>query len=237
MSDGKNAFALRRRQLLQAGTAGVAAATVPGCLVGVGDGSPGGQSDGSASSDPIDAATPDAFSSSSSSSPDAAVQSLPEPPVEDSSPPPLTTPDAGNATAMDARPMDARPMDAEAIETGPTAACVKDGNTFVFPLAQHPELAKVGSAAVLYDPRYIDPVCQLSAFYIVQTSPGKYAAFSAECTHACCEANVQGTSLYCACHGSRFNLMTGQVTNGPARRNLPSLPVSTDGSNVCVQLK
>jgi Rieske Fe-S protein len=232
MSDGKNVFALRRRQLLQAGTAGVAAATVPGCLVGVGDGSPGGQSDGSASSDPIDAATPDAFSSSSSSSPDAAVQSQPEPPVEDSSPPPLTTPDAGNATAMDARP-----MDAEAIETGPTAACVKDGNTFVFPLAQHPELAKVGSAAVLYDPRYIDPVCQLSAFYIVQTSPGKYAAFSAECTHACCEANVQGTSLYCACHGSRFNLMTGQVTNGPARRNLPSLPVSTDGSNVCVQLK
>jgi Rieske Fe-S protein len=31
--------------------------------------------------------------------------------------------------------------------------------------------------------------------------------------------------------------MTGQVTNGPARKNLPSLPVSTDGKNVCVQLK
>jgi nitrite reductase/ring-hydroxylating ferredoxin subunit len=233
MSDGKNAFALRRRQLLQAGTAGVAAATVPGCLVSVGDGNPGSQSDGSASSDPSEAGPPDAFSSSSSP-PDVAVQTQPVPSGEDSSlPQPQPTPDAGNATAMDAPP----PMDAEAVETGPTALCVKDSNTFVFPLAEHPELAKVGSATVLYDTRYSDPVCFLSAFYIVQTSPGKYAAFSAECTHACCEANVQGTTLYCACHGSRFNLMTGQVTNGPARKNLPSLPVSTDGKNVCVQLK
>ena len=139
--------------------------------------------------------------------------------------------------ANDATSTGAGPIDAKAIDTGPTVACVKDGNTFVLSLAQHPELAKPGGSAVLYDPRYFDPICDSGAFYIVQTSPGNYAAFSASCTHMCCEAQVQGTTLFCACHKSRFNLMTGQVIAGPARRSLPSLPVSTDGSNVCVQLK
>ena len=229
MSYAPNALALRRRQLLQAGSAGVAAAALPACLVNIGGGNPVGQSDGSASLEPSEAATPDA----SSPSPDAAVQTPPMPPPgAGSSLPPENAPDTGSAMLIEAGPADAEP-----IESGPTAACVKDGNTYVFPLAQHPELAKVGSATVLYDPRYSDPVCFGSAFYIVQTSPGKYTAFSALCTHACCEALVQGTTLFCSCHGSRFNLLTGQVTAGPARKNLPSLPVSTDGANVCVQLK
>ena len=59
-------------------------------------------------------------------------------------------------------------------------------------------------------------------FFIVRQG-GKLFALSAICTHRRCKLDVErDRSFYCPCHGSTFD-PNGQVTHGPARRNLPVL--------------
>jgi nitrite reductase/ring-hydroxylating ferredoxin subunit len=54
-------------------------------------------------------------------------------------------------------------------------------------------------------------------------------AYSAVCTHTGCEVGaflVQEQTLYCDCHQSKFDPRDqGRVTDGPAPRNLPALPL------------
>ena len=63
-------------------------------------------------------------------------------------------------------------------------------------------------------------------------------ALSAICTHAGCElveyGEVDGDELECSCHGSRFVLATGTVSNGPARSPLKRFDVKTEGRDVLV---
>jgi nitrite reductase/ring-hydroxylating ferredoxin subunit len=56
----------------------------------------------------------------------------------------------------------------------------------------------------------------------------KVIAFSAYCTHRKCKLSAErDLSFYCKCHGSTFD-PSGKVTEGPATRDLPMLPTSTD---------
>ena len=54
-------------------------------------------------------------------------------------------------------------------------------------------------------------------------------AYSAVCTHTGCEVGaflVEEQTLYCDCHQSKFDPRDqGRVTDGPAPRNLPALPL------------
>jgi nitrite reductase/ring-hydroxylating ferredoxin subunit len=62
---------------------------------------------------------------------------------------------------------------------------------------------------------------------------GQYKAFSAVCTHeGCVLTEVHGTVGECPCHGSRFDVMTGQVLQGPASKPLPEVPVRTEGADL-----
>lgn len=50
---------------------------------------------------------------------------------------------------------------------------------------------------------------------------GTFYAFSDVCTHRRCslsEGELDGTTLECICHGSRFDVSTGNVLRGPAER-------------------
>lgn len=55
-------------------------------------------------------------------------------------------------------------------------------------------------------------------------------AYSAICTHTGCEVGAflpEEQALYCECHQSRFDPRDeARVTDGPAPRNLPALPLS-----------
>jgi nitrite reductase/ring-hydroxylating ferredoxin subunit len=59
----------------------------------------------------------------------------------------------------------------------------------------------------------------------VANASGSYHAFSDVCTHKHCqlsEGDLEGTTVTCPCHGSQFDVTTGDVLNGPA-----TLPVDT----------
>lgn len=64
-------------------------------------------------------------------------------------------------------------------------------------------------------------------FFLVREGD-KLFALSSICTHRKCALTARPDhSFYCKCHGSTFD-PSGHVTKGPAKRDLPRLPVMTD---------
>jgi Rieske Fe-S protein len=83
----------------------------------------------------------------------------------------------------------------------------------------------VGGGKVLPDQKVV----------ITQPTEGDFKAFTAVCTHAgCIVADVSGGTINCACHGSRFDIATGDVKQGPATQPLPpkTVAVTKDGIKV-----
>lgn len=89
------------------------------------------------------------------------------------------------------------------------------------PLAEVP----VGGGVILTDDPYV----------VTQPTAGEVKAFSNVCTHQHCPlSRVDGSEIICDCHGSRFSISDGSVTNGPARDPLPSYPARVEGDTVHV---
>ena len=67
---------------------------------------------------------------------------------------------------------------------------------------------------------------------------GGVLAFSGLCTHAGCDVNAwmaKTKRLLCYCHGSQYDpLASGKVTDGPAPRSLPWLPLALAGEELMV---
>ncbi|HEX2026003.1 MAG TPA: non-heme iron oxygenase ferredoxin subunit [Actinomycetota bacterium] len=64
---------------------------------------------------------------------------------------------------------------------------------------------------------------------------GRYHAFGDICTHAQCslaEGDLEGTTVICACHGSEFDVTSGEVLNGPAVEPVPSYQVQVEGEDL-----
>jgi Rieske Fe-S protein len=68
---------------------------------------------------------------------------------------------------------------------------------------------------------------------ITQPTAGEFVGFSAVCTHqGCAVANVDGGTINCTCHGSKFQIADGSVANGPARQPLPTRALTIDGDQI-----
>lgn len=68
---------------------------------------------------------------------------------------------------------------------------------------------------------------------VTQPTAGEFLGFSAVCTHqACTLATVEGGTINCSCHGSRFSIEDGSVQNGPATRPLPKVNVKVEGDQI-----
>jgi 3-phenylpropionate/trans-cinnamate dioxygenase ferredoxin component len=68
---------------------------------------------------------------------------------------------------------------------------------------------------------------------------GTFYALSDICTHRGCslsEGELDGTTLECICHGSRFDLATGDVVQGPAERPVQVYPVRVQGDALVVDV-
>ena len=73
---------------------------------------------------------------------------------------------------------------------------------------------------------------------VVRTADAVYAIYD-ECSHAAIalsEGEVEGTTLECWLHGSRFDLRTGHPTGLPATEPVPVYPVTVDGDDVLVDV-
>ncbi|HEU4426527.1 MAG TPA: Rieske (2Fe-2S) protein [Pilimelia sp.] len=67
---------------------------------------------------------------------------------------------------------------------------------------------------------------------LTQPQAGTIKAFSAACTHAGCPVTeVDGGTINCSCHGSRFKIADGSVAKGPAGQPLSAVRVKVqDGA-------
>jgi nitrite reductase/ring-hydroxylating ferredoxin subunit len=83
----------------------------------------------------------------------------------------------------------------------------------------------VGGGAILQDANYV----------ITQPTAGKFKAFSKICTHQqCVLSSVEGGTINCGCHGSKFSIKDGSVVNPPARSPLPESKVTVTSGRVVV---
>ena len=64
---------------------------------------------------------------------------------------------------------------------------------------------------------------------------GVLYAFGNTCTHQGCslaQGELDGTTVTCPCHGSRFDVTSGAVLRGPAREPVASYPVRVDAKGI-----
>jgi nitrite reductase/ring-hydroxylating ferredoxin subunit len=68
---------------------------------------------------------------------------------------------------------------------------------------------------------------------------GTVFAIDDTCTHRGCslgDGKLDGSTVQCACHGSRFDVTTGAVVRGPAEEPVRSYPVQVTNGEVQVDL-
>jgi len=59
---------------------------------------------------------------------------------------------------------------------------------------------------------------------LTKDQSGKVCAFSAICTHQGCSVTaVEGGTINCPCHGSKFDATSGEPVAGPAQKPLPAV--------------
>jgi 3-phenylpropionate/trans-cinnamate dioxygenase ferredoxin subunit len=75
---------------------------------------------------------------------------------------------------------------------------------------------------------------------MVHADDDRFYAIYDECSHeriALSEGEIDGCTLECWLHGSRFDLRTGQPTGLPATQPVPVYPVEVRGNDVYVSLE
>jgi nitrite reductase/ring-hydroxylating ferredoxin subunit len=70
--------------------------------------------------------------------------------------------------------------------------------------------------------------------YILIRREDGVIAFSNNCTHLGREVEISGSQLVCYAHGSYFDTKTGKPTQGPATRNLITLPITERDGTIFV---
>jgi len=66
---------------------------------------------------------------------------------------------------------------------------------------------------------------------------GQYYALTDACTHAECplsDGELEGEVLECPCHGSQFDVRTGEVVASPANEPLTRYAVKIEGDDILV---
>jgi 3-phenylpropionate/trans-cinnamate dioxygenase ferredoxin subunit len=68
---------------------------------------------------------------------------------------------------------------------------------------------------------------------------GRLHAFSDICTHRQCNLSlggeIDGTTIECECHGSVFDMTTGEVLEGPAEEPIATFPASDEGGELRIE--
>jgi 3-phenylpropionate/trans-cinnamate dioxygenase ferredoxin subunit len=72
----------------------------------------------------------------------------------------------------------------------------------------------------------------------VASAAGRLYAFDDTCTHRGCslaKGELAGTTVTCPCHGSQFDVTSGEVLGGPAQQPVRSRQVQVEGEDLLVE--
>jgi len=70
---------------------------------------------------------------------------------------------------------------------------------------------------------------------VTQPTSGEFKCFTAICTHqGCLVTDVSDGTINCDCHGSRYDIETGEVEQGPATFPLDEVPISVSGDQIAL---
>ncbi|WP_420032512.1 Rieske (2Fe-2S) protein [Streptomyces sp. cg28] len=68
---------------------------------------------------------------------------------------------------------------------------------------------------------------------VTQPKKGEFKAFTATCTHQGCKVTkVEGGTIDCPCHGSKFSIEDGSVKNPPATQPLAAKQIKVSGDSI-----
>ncbi|MGY0022444.1 Rieske (2Fe-2S) protein [Streptomyces sp. cg35] len=68
---------------------------------------------------------------------------------------------------------------------------------------------------------------------VTQPKKGEFKGFTSTCTHqGCAVTKVEGGTIDCPCHGSKFSIEDGSVKNPPATRPLPEKKITVTGDSI-----
>ncbi len=73
----------------------------------------------------------------------------------------------------------------------------------------------------------------------VASAGGGLYAFDDTCTHMGCslaKGKLDGITVTCPCHGSQFDVTSGAVLRGPARRPVRSRSVQVEGEDLQIEV-
>jgi nitrite reductase/ring-hydroxylating ferredoxin subunit len=75
---------------------------------------------------------------------------------------------------------------------------------------------------------------------VVAAVDGTWYGVEDRCSHAGCafseDAELEGSDIVCSCHGSEFDIRTGEVLRGPAEEPIRTFPVRLAGGRLEVGL-
>jgi thiosulfate dehydrogenase [quinone] large subunit len=121
-------------------------------------------------------------------------------------------------------PRTARPAPVPSADSSPAAA--KAAGVAIAKASDVP----AGQAKSFQDPASGDPA------WVVHLPGGRFAAYSAICTHAGCTVGFdpQAEEFACPCHGATYDASNGDVTGGPAPAPLSAIKVDVVGGEIRV---
>ncbi|GLW65077.1 hypothetical protein Arub01_33210 [Actinomadura rubrobrunea] len=68
---------------------------------------------------------------------------------------------------------------------------------------------------------------------VTQPQQGQFKAFDVTCPHRGCPVDaVDGGTINCPCHGSKFSIDDGSVVSGPAKKGLTAKQVTVQGDQI-----
>ncbi|MFJ9041647.1 Rieske (2Fe-2S) protein [Streptomyces sp. NPDC102406] len=68
---------------------------------------------------------------------------------------------------------------------------------------------------------------------VTQPRKGEFKGFSHTCTHqGCAVTRIEGGTIDCPCHGSKFSIEDGSVAHPPATRPLPEKKIMVSGDSI-----
>lgn len=70
---------------------------------------------------------------------------------------------------------------------------------------------------------------------VARLEDGSVVAFGDTCTHEECslsDGDLEGERVVCVCHGSEFDVRTGQVLRGPAEEPIPVFETRGSGDGI-----